>query len=186
MFYVLNKLRNFRRCERGILAVEALLMIPLLAWTLVAMSIFFDAFRSKSINLKAAYTISDMLSRVTPDVNDDFIDGLKVTFDYLVESPNPTWVRTSLIQFDTQDPADSTDGKYILKWSQGAVGKPKITAVTLVHLEKWIPIMGHGDSLLIVETSMQYVPIYNLFSSYEIYNVVMTRPRFTPPMWDNS
>lgn len=183
MTSILNKFRRFHRSERGVVAVETLIMIPLLAWTIVAMAVYFDAFRTKSINLKAAYTISDMLSRASPDVDAAFIDGLKDTFDYLVESPNPTWVRTTLIQFDTEDPMDDTDGKYILMWSQGAEGKPKLTNVTLAHFKKWTPVMGDGDSMLIVETSMHYVPFYDLFSPYELYNVVMTPPRFTPPKW---
>jgi hypothetical protein len=72
---LLSRLRHnaltFRDETRGSIPIEALLAFTFLAWWYVASFQFFDALRQKSINLKAAYTLGDLISRETgPDPAD--------------------------------------------------------------------------------------------------------------------
>lgn len=188
MSYILNKIRKFTRDEGGTATTEAVLVFPMLAWAIVAMAVYFDAFRVRSVNLKAAYTISDMISRENPFVGPNYIGGLNTVYDFLASSANPTWVRVSLVQFDTEDPLDDSDGVHILQWSYGTNGKPDLTQATMeLEVESQIPVMGHGDSLVLVETHMQYVPFLDVgIAPYALDNFIATRPRFTPPQWNDA
>jgi Flp pilus assembly pilin Flp len=184
---MLNKIRKFTRDEGGTATVEAIIILPMLAWAIVAMAVYFDAFRVRSVNLKAAYTISDMISRENPFVGPNYIGGLNTVYDFLASSNNPTWVRVSLVQFDTEDPLNDNDGVHILQWSHGTNGKPDLTqASMLLEVDSQIPVMGHGDSLVLVETHMQYMPFADIgIDPYALDNFIATRPRFTPPQWSN-
>jgi len=187
MLYLANKIQAFARDERGTATTEAIIILPMLVWSMVAMSVYFDGFRSRSTNLKAAYAISDLVSRENPMVGPNFVAGLNTVYDFLAASPNPTWIRVTLIQFDTQDPLNDSDGRYILKWSHGTHGKQELTYSTLFEVENNIPVMGHGDSLILVETHMEYKPFANIgFEPFALDNFIATRPRFTPPQWSET
>lgn len=187
MLYITRKLGAFIRDERGTATTEAIIILPMLVWSTVAISVFFDAFRARSVNLKAAYTISDLISRENPFVGPRYIGGLNTIYDFLSTNSTTTWIRVSVVQFDEEDPDDDDDGFHILKWSHGTRGKPDLTAGTLSQIENQIPIMGHGDSLIIVETHMQYRAFANIgLDAYNLDNFIATRPRFTPPQWSDA
>lgn len=187
MLSIMHKCRDFFRDERGTATTELVIILPMLVWSMTAITLFFDAFRARSTNLKAAYTISDMISRENPFVGPRYIGGLNKVYDFIAASANPTWVRITLVQFDTEDPTNDDDGKHILQWSYGTNGKVKLTPATLSSVENQIPIMGHGDSLILVESHMKYVPFAKIgFASYDLDNFVATRPRFTPPQWSDA
>ena len=185
MSYILKKARAFRRDETGTATIEFVIIFPILAWSIVAMAVYFDAFRVKSVNLKAAYTISDMLSRENPIIDQAYLDGLKTTFDFLVASNNPTTVRITLVQFETNDPDDPGDDEHLFQYSEVSGSIPPLTQGTLSEIENQIPIMGDGDSVMIVETHMNYVPTFNIgIDPYDLNTLIVTRPRFPPPCWE--
>ncbi|KPU84128.1 hypothetical protein JI58_05710 [Marinosulfonomonas sp. PRT-SC04] len=178
---------NFARDLRGSATLEFLIVLPMLIWSMLAISLFFDAFRARSTNLKAAYTISDLISRENPFVGPDYIAGLNTMYTFLSASNNPTWIRVSVVQFDTEDPQIDTDGVLILKWSHGTNGQPDLTDATLSDIASKIPVMGHGDSLILVETHMKYRALAKInFNGASFDNFIATRPRFTPPKWDEA
>ena len=186
MQYIMNKIRKFARDEGGTAVIETVVIFPMLVWAVVAMAVFFDAYRIRSVNLKAAYTISDMLSRENPIVDSNYINGLKTMYDFLVASKSPTWIRVTLVQFETNDPDDPNDDEYIFKWSKASGGSvPDLNQTTLSEVEPDIPIMGDGDSVIIVETHMRYQPAFDVgLKPYDLDNVIVTRPRFAPPCWE--
>lgn len=187
MLHITSKIRDFARDERGTATTEAIIVLPMLVWSMVAFSVYFDAFRARSTNLKAAYTISDMISRENPFIGPNYIAGLNTVYDFLAASQNPTWIRVTLVQFDTEDPLDNNDGRHIMKWSHGTHSKPDLTQSTLSTVANQIPIMGHGDSLILVETHMEYGAFAKVgFDPFDLDNFVATRPRFPPPQWSNS
>ena len=187
MLHLTDRIRAFASDERGTATTEAIIVLPMLVWSMVAISIYFDAFRARSTTLKAAYTISDMLSRENPLVGPNYIGGLNTVYDFLAASPNPTWIRVTLIQYDTEDPLVDTDGQYILKWSHGTHGKPKLNDASLINFYNRIPIMGHGDNLFLVESHMTYEPFAHIgLDAYDFGNFIATRPRFPPPQWSEA
>ncbi len=185
MFYILNKIRNFRREETGTVTVEFVIIFPILTWCILAMSAYFDAYRVKIVNLKAAYTISDMISREYPTLDQPYLNGLKTMFDFLVSSDNPTTVRITMVQFEANDPDNPNDDEHIFKYSAVAGAIPKLTPGTLHQIKDSIPIMGDGDSLMIVETHMSYEPIFDIgLDQFDMNYLIATRPRPTPPCWE--
>lgn len=187
MFHIADRIRAFAGDERGTATTEAIIVLPMLVWSMVAITVYFDAFRARSTNLKAAYTISDMMSRENPFVGPDYVNGLNTVYDFLAASPNPTWIRATLIQFDEGNEEDGTVDTYILKWSHGTHGAPDLTIATLDSVKPQIPIMGNGDSLILMETHMTYEPFAAIgFEPYDLTNFIATRPRFPPPQWSDS
>jgi len=193
MFNIINKIRTFVSDERGTATTEAVIVLPMLVWSMVATSVYFDGFRARSTNLKAAYTISDMISRENPYVGPNYINGLKKAYDFLAASRNPTWIRVSLVQFDTEDPTNDSDGFHIVKWSYGTTGIEKLpdgtgnNTLNNSAVEARIPIMMHGDTIILVETHMKYVPFAKIgIDPFSQDNFIATRPRFTPPQWSAS
>lgn len=182
-----KKLRNFWRDETGTAVIEAIIIFPILTWAFVAMTVYFDAFRVRSVNLKAAYTISDLISRENPIVDADYIDGLKTTFDFLTASNNPTWIRVTLVRFNANDPDDPGDDEHIVDWSWGTgpASPSPYTDASIITVEDRIPVMGNGDTVILVETHLKYDPSFDIgFNSHNFDNFIVTRPRVGPPCWE--
>lgn len=181
-----RKLQHFYRRENGTAVIEMMIMIPFLFTMLLAMVVYFNAYRTKNLNLKAAYTISDMLSRENPIVDESYIDGLHTVFRFSVGSPQPSKIRVTKFQFDTEDPNNPSDGRYILKWSHGTTGATAHTEATVEAMKDVIPIMAHGATALMVETHMKYIAPFNVgIDPVDFTNLVITRPRWGQgPCWE--
>lgn len=68
------------------------MILPILIWAFFGSFTIFEAFRQRSISLKATYTIADMLSRQIDAVGPDAIDGLNDVFEYLTFARDPSWI----------------------------------------------------------------------------------------------
>ncbi len=175
---------RFHRDSEGSMPTEGVIAFAFLAWWYVASYQFFDAFRQKNVNLKAAYTISDLLSRETGydasiagsvPIDQDYIDGLNKVFDYLTYSNRPTWIRVTSVKY--YDVAK----KYMVHWSATSsnVTFPAHNN-TSINKEAWrLPVMPAGDTVILVETSMAYDPIFTfVLPSSWVSKFIVTRPRF--------
>lgn len=177
---VLSRVSVFRKQQEGSISVEALLILPLLAWAYLATFVYFDAFRAKNTNLKAAYTISDAISREA-DVNDAYLNSMKRLLNFLTDSRHSTKMRVTVLSYR------SSDDKYYLLWSKKR--GPNISTLTNSDLETLrtkLPKITDFDTLIIVETFMAYEPAFNVgINALSIDNFVVTRPRFSPGLCFN-
>ena len=139
-----GKIRRFLGREDGLLSVEAVLVFPILIWAYVGLFVLVDAFQTKSVNIKAAATIGDLLSRETAPVNAGYIDGLKSVLDILVHSNYPTVMRVSVVRYDLDD------DEFTLVWSHGTGTKPALTDATLSEIEPSIPAVQDAGSVIVV------------------------------------
>ncbi len=172
------RIARFARDLRGSLSMETVLVFPLLMWAYIAMFIYFDAFRVQSTNLKAAYAVSDLLSREAV-VNQDYIDGMNDVFDYLIASSDPTWLRVTVVKWD------ENDDEYKVEWSHTTKGKPVHTDATInsPDVVSKIPVLPVGDKVIVVETHMTYEPIFNVgLGQLSLDNFIVTRPRKGPQL----
>jgi hypothetical protein len=166
-------LRRFRRDSQGSLSVEAVLMAPMLIMSLFFIFTIFDIFRLDTTNAKAAYTIGDLLSRQTDPVDQNFVDGMRDIYNYIVRDNN-TSVRVSVVRFD------GDDAEFKLVWSHGSSIDP-LTDAEFQVLKNSIPAMTEEDIVIVVETNMPYsvqIPFFNGLNTLNFHNVVVTRPRF--------
>jgi hypothetical protein len=166
-------MRVFSRDLRGSMSVEAVLILPLLFWWYVASFQFFDALREKNVNMKAAYTIADMISRERNAIDSDYINGLNRVFDYLTNSNQPTWIRVSSVYWDGEDKV------YRKSWSWATKNHTKNTDAMIQANKDRIPVMPVGDTVILVETFSAYEPIFNVGLNNMWYDqFIVTRPRF--------
>lgn len=163
------------RSEEGSVSAEAVLMMPLLIWAWVAMYVFFEGLRENNINLKASYTVSDLLSRETDEIDMDYLNGMNNVFAWLTRSQNPVSIRVTFVQYDQASNMHKTI------WSRGVNGKPNLTQSEVsATLSPSIPIMADADTAIVVETWAHFDPIFDMgYGKADIYNLVVTAPRYS-------
>jgi hypothetical protein len=165
--------KRFGDDTRGAMPVEGVMASTFLIWWYVASFQFFDAYRQKNINLKAAYTVADMVSRETDAIDGNFVDGLNTLFDYLTFSNKPTWLRVSSVYWDGANSLNKVG------WSYATGSHPVQNNTTIQYKVNQIPVMPVGDTIIIVETFMAYEPIFNIGLNAMWYDsFITTRPRF--------
>ncbi|MEM9710248.1 MAG: hypothetical protein AAF871_15845 [Pseudomonadota bacterium] len=167
---------QFARRSDGSLSVEAVLMFPLLAWAYMGMYFFFDAYRQQNINLKAAYTVSDMLSREFEPIDDAYLVGANDVFDFLSYSSTPPAIRVTTFRYD----ADVD--RYMLMDSNSTRGQPDLQQADLDEesFRSRIPIMADDDTVILLETWSNYVPPVKMGLPNVVFdNFIITSPRFT-------
>ncbi|AKS46790.1 Flp pilus assembly protein TadG [Octadecabacter temperatus] len=178
--FIKSKLRRFRREEEGAMVVEAMIMFPTLFACVIATFVFFDAFRNQSINLKAAYTISDALSREDQGITNTFITNTWLVHRFLTNSEALTKLRVTLVKYvdDTDDEVDN--GEHIAVWSveKGGAGTLTDAEVQMMNANNEIPVMPDGETLILVQTWVDYEPNFSIgLGAFTFENTIFTRPR---------
>jgi len=188
---IFSKIRKFlgssARNESGLLTVDAILIFPMLVWTITGTFTFFEGFRQSAANLKAAYTIGDLISRETSTVTDTYIDSMHLLMARMVNNGTQLNMRVSLVVFDEGDNPNSTaDDRHIVRWSTARGYEEIWTNDTIENMRESLPPMPHADSLIIVHTSNQFEPTFNAVlgavwvdDDHTFTNFIFTRPRFT-------
>ena len=169
--------RRFRRDERGSISVEGIVMLVPLLLLFLASFVYVHAFRLSSLNEKASYVVADMLSRQTDPVNSAYLNGLQQVYAFLIrgqgESPR---MRLSVITYDGED------DDYNIVWTRSTgTGAGILTEAMLDQVEDRMPVMPDGETVLLVETFVTYVPPINAgIGTQEFSTFVVTRPRYAP------
>ncbi|KEJ96776.1 hypothetical protein SAMN05444149_103322 [Pseudosulfitobacter pseudonitzschiae] len=180
----LHWLRRFGRDEDGNVAIETIIIIPILFWTYLTMFAIFDSYRQYSLNEKAAYTIGDMISRQTTPLNDSYLDGTIALLKYLTRNrgQEPA-IRVTSIKYDANNDIYKRD------WSH--TRGPGISALDNTDVKNWhdrLPVMLHNERIVVVETFVYYDPPFNTgLNNTTITNFVFTRSRYSPQaLWEGS
>lgn len=187
---MMARIRAFAAETRGSLSMEAVIVLPLLAWAYVGMFTFFDAYRTRNSAEKAAYVVSDAMTRITDGVNEDFIDGMKDLMGFLTHSNGATTLRVSEIQWrkDFPNDPDSDAGAYYMTWSYAADDGAILDDDTLATMTGQIPKLQHAERLVLVEAGASWAPIFNVGLDARSFDYfVPTSPRFaTQVAWDGA
>lgn len=174
MFKTPSFVRNFSRDEDGSMTVETVLVLPMLFWAIMASYAYFDGYRQSAANVKAAYTISDLVSRETREINDAYIDSMKEMMELMVKAESGTRMRITLITYSEAD-----DYHYV-RWSADRGLGGKLTDAAVAAIRDQLPPMPDADTLILVETENDYVPKFDVgLNDVTFENFVFTRPRFT-------
>lgn len=170
--------RRFRAATAGSMSVEAAIVLPLLIWWYVAAFQFFEAYRERATNVKAAFTLADMITRETLPVDGSYIDGMGKVFAFLTNSDEATWIRVTSVKWKVE--ADK-DGYFEVQWSYATRSHTPHTDSSLDALKSQIPNMSPNDTVVIVETHSSLVPIFEIgISDLDFDQFVVMRPRFVP------
>ncbi|WGW03843.1 TadE/TadG family type IV pilus assembly protein [Tropicibacter oceani] len=180
---LLSRLNDFRRDQSGNVTIEAVIWLPLIMTVLAATFSLHDAFRYKSLNVKAAYTISDALSRETDPIDGDYLDGMVDLLAFLTRSNGPYSLRVTLVRY-------SDSGGYEVEWSQVRGGFEAMASSTLGGMTDSLPSMLNNERIIVVETQTEYQPPFEvpgLNTASLFYNYGFTRPRFAPKIvWSDA
>jgi hypothetical protein len=165
--------RRFRDDDRAAVAFEAVIILPVLAWSFIGSFVFFDAFRTYNSSIKATYAIADVLSRQVNTVFAYDIEGMHDIFDHLVRSDGGTRMRVTQINYD--GPTDT----YRVDWSYATNGEARLFTANLVDMEELLPIMANAERLILVETFVPYSPAFDMgLDVLTFSNFTFTRPRY--------
>jgi hypothetical protein len=150
--------RRFRREEEGTVVVEAIIMLPTLFATVLATFVFFDAFRNQSINLKAAYTISDALSRETDPITNDFMINSWRMHRFLTNAEALSKLRVALIKYDADEDI------YSVVWpkNKGDAGNLNNSSLGAMVTNNGVPVMPDKETLIMMQTWVNYGPNFSI------------------------
>ncbi|NDR59617.1 TadE/TadG family type IV pilus assembly protein [Aliiruegeria sabulilitoris] len=175
-------LRQFRDRTDGSLSVEAAIIMPLLCAVYVGSFVWFDAFRMQNVNLKATYTIADMISRETDGVDPDYFDGMDDIYAYLTYGNYETHLRLTIIEC-TEECEDDSARVLEVCWSKASEGRDILTTEDLQARANEVPIFPLGDELIVAETFMAYSPAFDVGLDPQVFeNTVFTAPRMSGQM----
>jgi len=170
-----GSLQRFAKDGRGSLTVEAVIMFPILFWAMLSMLVFFDAYRQNSLNVKAAFTIGDMLSREVEPINAAYLDGAANLFGELARSDLTPSMRVTVVYFN------QAQNRFYRDWSHQRGGVPVLTNADILAMRDRLPAVPNNERLILVETWSDYNPPFNVgIKRQYLYNFVFTRPRFAP------
>ena len=172
----LQMLRDFGRDEKGTIMAETVIILPLLLWAYLALFVYWDAYRAVNTSQKAAYMISDMLSREKKVLPANFPTGMRNVMRYLIDSDREVKIRVTSIFWSV------ADNRFAVAWSRSPDNAmPQLTTTTLQDVKSRIPKMADGDTVVLVETEVSYEPLFNVgLQESTLRQFIVTRPRILP------
>lgn len=164
-------LRRLARSRRGVSTIEFALVVPVLVLVLFTASALFLLYRESSRAEAATFTVADILSRRNT-VDRGFLDTSYAMFlKMLPADASQVTFRVSSLKM--------TKGAFRVDWSFPV--SPLLPLTDAAVLEGRLPKIAEGDSLVVVETAVAYVPVVDLIGlgAGRHVNVAANRPRFT-------
>ena len=179
---IARHIARFWKDEKATVAVKAVVMVPMMFWGYVASFTFFDAYPQTSINVKAAYTISDMISRETQAINPAYMNGAHQLLELLTRSSEVSRLRVTIVRWD------NVAKKYKLDWSKTKGAVTPLSATAFEAMSQKLPVMVHDERIIVVETWSKYEPPFKVgLNAQDLYNYMLVRPRFAPQtVWSDS
>ncbi len=201
----LHAIRKFISETRGSIAVEAVLILPVMATMFIFFTVYWDAYRSKNLAQKATYTIADIISRERAQIVPNYAKSFVRVFNYAAEVPgtlnvtnyetSAAIIRVTSVTF-TEGEDEDDEGQVNMVWSISSDPRrmPEWTNDTIDDIADQIPAMLDGDNIIVVESRMRWQPKFtaamagNLlgesstgwFTARDIDTFATVRPRFVP------
>jgi hypothetical protein len=168
---MIERMRNFLRDTRAAVALETVLVTPMLVWALVGSFVFFDAYRVYNTSVKATYMVADMLSRQTNTVFGHDIEGMANVIDNIIRGAGEVQMRTTQIGM--------VAGNYQVDWSHGVNGAARIFNSNIDAIRDRLPVMPNGERIVLVETFVAYQAPFNIgLTVVRFDNFTIVRPRY--------
>lgn len=171
-------INRFLKREDGLISVEAMLILPMLFWSMFASYTYYDSYRQSARNIKGAYAIADIISREDEDINTKYVDTLFDLLNAMVYTRSPVSMRVSYIEYIGND---SGVLAHNVVWScvRGTT-YPQLINSEIDKIKHRIPVMPVNGSMIIVETNNTYKAPFQMgfeFADFEMENFVFTHPR---------
>ena len=169
-------MQRFNREEGGTLMAEAVLVLPFMLWSYLALFVYWDSFRAVNTVQKAAYTVSDMLSRERTSITEAYITGMDSIIEYMIDQDQDAKIRVSEIRWS------QLNNRFEIHWSRSPHGAlPQLTTASVALLASRLPNMADGDRVVLVEVQVNYEAAFNVgIDDQTLTQFIATRPRFLP------
>ncbi|MGR3323056.1 MAG: TadE/TadG family type IV pilus assembly protein [Pseudooceanicola sp.] len=169
--------RRFARDTRGNVAIEAVILLPILFWAYLAMFSYFDMLRQQTLNEKASFTIADMLSRETDAINDTYVTNAHTLFKTMIRSDESSVLRVSVLRWNEDD------DRFEVDWSEARGTSTVISDDVAAGMTDKLPTVPGGERVILVETWTTYqIPFKIGMQDFEINSFTFVRPRFAPQL----
>jgi Flp pilus assembly protein TadG len=175
-------LKRFTGGQAGTVTSEFVIMFPILIWAWIGMFYYWDVYRAQNLAQKASYAVADNLSRSVDEVTQNYVNGMGGLLTYLSQADTPVRLRVTSIKWN------ATTLKHEVSWSYSPNNKfPKLTNTTLDPIRNRLPTLVQYETVLLIETAVDYVPPLNIDRIGDIdlgvgpqtFNeFIVTRPRF--------
>lgn len=186
-----QRFASFLREEDGLILAEALIMLPLLIWSLVAIFIYYDVFRTINVTQKAAYSIADLLSRQRDTIPTTFFEGLQNVTDFLTPGGHPVKLRVTSLECNSPTGTkvcNLTTGTYKKLFSRSPGNKVTELTEAKINSEwrgKKIATLNNGEAVFVVEMTVDFKAQLQTVLAGLLVNVndqtfgefIVTRPR---------
>lgn len=151
---LVRRIRRFRDQEDGLVLVEFLILLPLLIWVFIALFVYWDAFRTVNLGQKATYSVSDLISRQS-EVDTTFVNGMQTVTEYLLHDSSDVRLRITSVKYKEEE-----DRLYVLFSRSPGNKMPALSnlSVNTAAFRARIPMMADQDSVVVVETEVDYRP----------------------------
>ncbi|MDP2082883.1 MAG: hypothetical protein U0934_10725 [Pseudotabrizicola sp.] len=177
-----TSLRRFSRNEDGLASAEMIMMLPFYMFCILGTFTFWDAYDVVNRSQKAAYSVSDLVTRKQDTVTEAYVEGMFNTMQYMMGPTLPVRTRITSVFYS------QTRNRYEVLWSRSSVPTvPPLTTDTIPSIQSHLPQMYDGDALIVVEANVDFVPIFGAeiiamtrVDAGTMRHVIVTRPRFLP------
>lgn len=171
--HVRTLVRDFAEDETGVVAAEAVITLPILAWAYAATFVWFDAFKSETQYMKAAYALADAISREMAPITPTYIDSVEKMLNFMTDSAERVQVRVSIVCWSVDDE------EYRVAWSQTRGGADALSNANVNNYSAHLPSMTQYEELIFLETWTVWEPAFNMgLEARTMYNPIVTKPRF--------
>ena len=166
-------LHAFRQNQSGNVAIETVIIFPIIVWAYLAMFTIFDLYRQVTTQQKAAYTISDLISRQATPMDASFMDGTHALFQHLSRTNGVPGLRVTVAKYDL------VNEEYVVVWSRTRGGMVSLSSQDIANWSNNLPVLPQDDQIIIVETSSSVDPVFRVgLGEQAINNFIFTRPRY--------
>ncbi len=147
----LNKsLRQFRDCEEGSMAIELVIVVPILVWTLLSTFVYFDVYRVEANSNRASLILAEMFSREEIEITSTYLNAAREVLRTLTFEESQPDYRVTVYRFR------DSDNTYRRVWSRNRGLGPNHNNARLALLKDKLPAMNTIDHAILVETRIQY------------------------------
>ncbi len=175
---LLRRAKTFGRDETGTQSIELVIWGPVLLWCLASGFTFFEGFRAQATAEKAAYAVSDMLSRETLEIDPTYITSMAHIYGDLAGlSEAETSLRVTMLRWD------QSDDRFYIDWSQRRGELPSLRNQDVGDYAAQLPSMVNNERVILLETASDWEPAFSVgVPGRKIETFVFTRPRYSPQL----
>ena len=171
MNFLTKALYKFKRNERGLVAMELIMLMPVILLWFVGSNAIFDAFKTYLRASKASYVAVDLISRQA-EIGPDYIRNVASIFDSIVEADGAS---SSMVVSSIQ----KLNGDLVVHWSVNGNGGDGLTSDAQIP-EVYIPTLVEAEYVILMQTSVPFIPILTWanLEATTFTNTIVVTPRF--------